>query len=210
MYNYEKEFFEAVQQTKLLGFNINIAKFNTQRYFSEVNISTLSKKINDQLDNIPNDKYPLGYKNFGIVNSIVANCGPFHYFTKKAIEKFCTCNVYLTLGYISFDNKDFFHKITRDDLNNALKTQNFPSQHHVWLTLESGEILDLTFGLTYRYINDQESIKEDLKTGVPLYPIMNHPTKLMHDMQYHPIAVGKEVLLKAGYQIELLSDILYS
>lgn len=209
MNNYEKEFFDAVEYTKILGFDINVIRFNTQRYFCEKTLFDLSEKIDNLLNKIPSNKYPLGYRNVGIVNSIVANCGPFHYFAKDAIEKYCGCNSYLTLGYISFDKKEFFHKITRDDLSKALQTKNFPNQHHIWLTLESGEIIDLTFGLTYRYINDQASIDEDLKLGVPIYPVANHPSELINGMQYHPIAIGKEPLIEAGYELEQLSKILY-
>jgi len=208
LYSYAKEFNNAVEYTNqysLLDFN----SFVDKRYFaSEESLRLLAQAVNKKLDEIPQNKYSPGMRSVGIAHSIIANCGPFHYFVKATIDNIFNCHTYLTLGYISFGKEQYFHKITRNDLVESFKTGIFPD-HHIWLTLDSGEILDLTFGLTYRYINTLKEFENDLKQGLPLYPIAKHPDELIENMQYHPIAIEKDILDKAGYNLEALVKLLY-
>lgn len=209
-YNFEKEFVNAVENTQNLGYQLDFLGFNHSRYFNNQDqVIDLFNKINNTLQKVAEIKYPPLMKDRGIALSIIANCGPFHHFIKPIVEDHFNCKAYITLGYISLDNDKYFHRIDLDVLKKALQEKQFPKQHHIWLTLESGEIFDLTFGITYRSVNDPDFDKE-LDDGVPLSPVMKHPSELVEGMQYHPIAVEEEIIASAGYSLDRLSDILYS
>lgn len=208
MYDYVEEFNKAIDYTKQHVF-VDFSGFSNNRYFtSNQSLARLSEALEKKLEEIPKEKYPPGMRSFGIAQSIIANCGPFHFYIKETIEQLYNCKTYLTLGYISLGKEKYYHKITNLELEESFKTKKFPD-HHIWLTLDSGELIDLTFGLTFRSINTPNEFEEDLKNGVPLYPIAKHPDFLTGDMQYHPIAVGDNILKKGGYNLDLLAKILY-
>jgi len=173
--------------------------------FSEKVVSTLmwlkdKKKIDGQPEFVP------------LALSIIANCGPFHNYMKPIIEQAFNCKSFLTLGYIKLsktEDEKTYHKFELTDIEESISSnKEFPHNHHIWLTLDSGEILDMTFLMSFRSVNDEEAFYQTVATeGLPLEFINKHYSQLTEGMEYKPLYVGEDVLNKAGYNLKILTEL---
>ena len=98
---------------------------------------------------------------------------------------------YLTIGSIIHKKYqyEFFPLESRDIVNMLTLESNGNKKIHVWITLPSLKIIDLTFLSSYVYLNN---IKDPL--GLPIY---NFPDNLP-DFKYIPKIVGEDFLYKIG------------
>jgi hypothetical protein len=81
-------------------------------------------------------------------------------------------------------------------LRNLLKSgiENYSLSLHAWLTLPSMEIIDFSLPTSYAVVNGYRAERG----GV----IANHADKLSGGMQYHPMLIGEEFLIKIGAMVE--------
>lgn len=213
-YNYDTEFQNAIENTINIGANLDNFTLTDKRYFkqdmtmfSDNIVKTLMwLKDKKKVDNKP-EFIPLAF-------SIIANCGPFHNYMKPIIEKVFNCKSYLTLGYIKLSKVEdkeekTYHKFEMSDIEESISlNKKFPHNHHIWLTLDSGEILDMTFLMTYRSVDDKEGFYKTVETeGLPLEFINKHYSELTEGMEYKPMYIGEDLLNKAGYNLKLLTNL---
>lgn len=206
--SYFNELNEAIEFSKEIGLKIpqKIVFDTNKRYFTKdgnIKLINLYTKIFQSKLKTKSDMamFALG---------MIANCSPFHYFMKKYIDKEFGCSSYLTVGYIMFntDGKTF-HKITQSDIENSLNNSQFPKDHHVWLTLDSGEILDMTFPITYQSINDKDFTSK-LEAGELEIGFNNrHVSEFLHSMSYKPVIIGDEFFTRIGFNLKDVSSGLY-
>ncbi|XPV67767.1 MAG: hypothetical protein ACNI25_10615 [Halarcobacter sp.] len=208
--SYFKELNEAIDFTDSMGLKLP-KKINfdyDKRYFTEEGNYKLIKVYNDifqsKLINV-SDMYEFAL-------GMIANCSPLHYFLKKYLDKELGCKSYFTIGYILFDDEkgNSYHKITQEIVKDCLNNSKFPKDHHVWLTLDSGEILDLTFPLTYSSIHDKNfnNSLEQGKIGISF--INRHINDFQHSMTYKPILIGENFFSKIGFDLEDISYVMYN
>jgi hypothetical protein len=212
-YNYDEEFQGAICNTKKTGVKIDGIKFKDKRYFKQ-DMSLFTEKIVSTLMWLRDRKKLAGQPEYlPLALSIIGNCGPFHNYMKPIIERAFDCKSFLTLGYIKLNAIDdeaekTFHKFGIEDIEKSItSSQPFPSNHHIWLTLDSGEILDMTFSMTYLSVNNKESFYKTVETkGLPLEFINKHYSELTDGMEYKPLFVGADILNKAGYNLKMLTS----
>lgn len=207
-YDYGREFEQAINNTKSLGVSIDAIKLDKNVYFSDK--SEPPAEIIEILHRLAKEKAQEGMPYYlPLALSIISNCGPFHFYMKPVIEKIFNCKTYITSGYIEIGESSF-HKFDLEQIKESLTTKRLPSNHHIWLTLDSGEILDMTFPITYFSINDNVNFMNNLQEGLPIGFINAHPSKFVGGMRYHPVIIGDEVLKQAGHDLEILAAIVVS
>lgn len=185
-----------------INFNFN------KRYFTDEGNNKLIKVYNE----IFQSKLKTIHDMYEFALGMIANCSPFHYFLKEYVENKLGCKSYFTIGYILFDNEDgkTFHKITQDNVEKCLNNSEFPKDHHVWLTLDSGEILDMTFPLTYSSINDK-NFNDNLEKGeIGISFINRHINDFKHSMTYKPVLIGDDFFNKIGFSLKDISEVIYN
>ncbi|AFL67910.1 hypothetical protein [Sulfurospirillum barnesii] len=212
IYNYDFEFQNAIENTIKVGVNIDNYEPTNKRYFTQ-NIGDFSNKIISTLLWLKEKKKIKGQPEFiPLLGAIIGNCGPFHNYMKPIIEQAFNCKSFLTLGYIKLTYNDMeettYHKFELTDIERSINSNGiFSHNHHIWLTLDSGEILDMTFLMTYKSINDKNFYKTVVNEGIPFEFVTRHYSELPKGMEYKPMFVGDEVLNKAGYNIKSLTNI---
>jgi hypothetical protein len=204
-YNYEEEFAKATKNTVLLGYESIEQGFKSKRYFDH-DIEDFIKDLQKNLLWLADKKKEEGKPYFlPLVASMIGNCGPFHFYIKPIIEKILQCKSYITVGYVYYGSR-IFHEIQLSQIEEAITNKIFPFNHHIWLTLDSGEILDITFPMTYNSIMDNEKFVFHVNNNeLPLEFKNIHPSKFPDWIRYHPIAVGEDILKAAGHDLNVLA-----
>jgi hypothetical protein len=147
------------------------------------------------------DGFPYYY---GLVLAMRAHCSPFHNFIKPFIEQILGCKSYLTTGYIIDPTGFERHKFTVEDASDCLNKRVSTLSHHTWLTLDSKEIIDMTFPISSQYLNKDEKLIEDLANGtLELTFIAKHPNSLFKETntKYIPTLVGNDFFDKANFNL---------
>ncbi len=129
------------------------------------------------------------YLEFGVLDKsdLYARCIEFCLRLKPVAEKVFNCKAYYTIGYVVLNGHEVF-KSSESELK-ALIDNGFDGETvniHVWLTLDSGEILDFTFSTTYAVLHGFPSME-----GLTL---AKHPGDLVDGMRYVPMLVGESVV----------------
>ena len=191
-----------MHSNKLIGENIDFGSFKNIKYF-EKDYNLFLEEFKKVLIHIGQTK-DLSLPRFQpLADMSNGNCGPFHNYFKHSVETILNCKSYLTIGYMISKEDHVFHGVSIEDIYNAYATKNFPSSHHVWLTLDSGEIFDMTFKATYTAVNNYEKLYADLLYGkIPIYPLAGNPIDFIDEKKYYPIAVGSERMKECGYKLE--------
>lgn len=208
--SYIKEFNQAINFARDMDLQApkNVTFDMNKRYFTEQGNAKLLKLYDNIFQSKLNTR--LDMKLFAL--GMIANCSPFHYFLKKHIDKQLGCISYLTVGYILFDDENgkTYHKITTNDIKESLANSKLPKDHHVWLTLDSGEILDMTFSISFQSIND-EDFNSKLESGeLEINFINRHIDDFKHSMTYKPVIIGSDFFSKIGWDLEAVSYGMYN
>ena len=118
---------------------------------------------------------------------------------KPIVDKLLNTNAVLTTGYVKVANDahevEEFGKFTQADAALALKEGKLPEKLHAWLTLDSGEILDLAFMTIYGLIYNEDSLLGSI--------LANKPENLSGGMEYHPIFVGDAIYSTCGFDFRI-------
>lgn len=123
-----------------------------------------------------------GEKEFS-VDEIGLRCAPVHVALKPVVEEVLGCMSLLTLGAVQYGDDIFFSPTTTDIDALALS-----GGYHVWLTLPSCEIIDLT-------LTSALYLKKGLDRSAAGVPLMMH-AESQPRMRWSPFLVGDDVLAR--------------
>lgn len=219
MYNYKKEFENALINTQELGLTpISFEESTNEKIFDIKDEESLCKtmySISEVMsDRLITNLY-IGTKE-SMITSLMSNCTPFHYKIKPYLEDLFQQKLYYTTGYINFvDDYNIetrsFHKLTISQYEDCIKNKKLHSNHHVWLTTENYEVIDLTFGLTLMYLQPEEfyTTINDPRFEPWMAMITRHYKDLSGGMQYHPMIIGEEFYFKSGFDLNSISEAMY-
>lgn len=177
-YSYQKEFQEALKRTGELGFTIPQWQFTDRILKSNDSIKKVSNTFNNFLRS-----QQMSYEDLS------GQCIFVHTETSKLIATEIDCDSLITIGWFydetinescyEFTTKEFEYFVK----NKPQILQGFDV--HVWITLDSGEIIDFTLLTTIGKINGK------FPAGATL---MCKPEEPECFIKYHPMLVGREVI----------------
>ncbi len=146
------------------------------RYISQKPLMTLFKKVYESA------------RSRGI--KLAGSCTTIHWNTVDEISKALNCKAYFTVGYVVDAGNEYF-KFTYEDVQEWLKPGQCSKKIklHAWLTLDSMEIVDFTFGSTRADMNP--SLKHLDKTLVAL-----SPEEQDENFHYIPMVVKDDFLIR--------------
>lgn len=180
-YSYQEEFQEALERTKKLGFTVPAWRFENRILWSKNSIEKISCLLIEFLQYYG--------KNFEYLSD---QCIAVHSIIITQITQVLNCNALVTIGWFYDQNiNDSLYEFTEEDFKSWMKNdlQAFKgSDVHVWITLDSGEVLDLTLLTTIGKIN---------KMFEPGSILMARPEEPECFIKYHPMVIGKEAIYKA-------------
>lgn len=182
---YENFFKEAISRTRKLGLSLPAIKLRKgQRY-------TVQEFVNGGLQQ-------LVYDTFGPLapSEIAAGCVRMHANLLKPIESALGCKAYLTIGSV-FESDHSYYDLSDQKIGDILFngiTSTFP--FHCWITLDTLEIIDVSFATSYGVVNGQE---QDIGRCLALHPssMKDSGIKLI----YKPMLVGEAFLKTVGFDL---------
>ena len=134
---------------------------------------------------------------FGLIdsNELLGNCFAVNYTFFDIIKKCLGCEIYYTIGWIQYDDKQVFYtqesELKRYAELGLAGLSSLKLNLHAWLTLPTMEIIDTTFQTTLGKILNKPEMIGGIITG--------NPTELSNrKLQYHPQIIGAEYLRKVG------------
>jgi len=181
MEDYKKMFIDAIKRTENHKLELDPPLIDMFEQYIQVGVY-------DDITVLLNSEYPDYEK--GV---LAFNCHRVSYFMKPILEKYFDTELYLTIGYISNGESTYF-PISESQITNLLIEKPKEVQEtipfHVWLTLPSLEIIDLTFG---------QSFAEKSTEDIPMNQfLLRHPDQIYGSMKYHPMIIGEGFLKSIG------------
>jgi len=134
--SYEKKFELALSKTLEIFGEAESVSFNlNNRYISEKPLMELFKKVCESA------------KSKGI--KLAGNCTTIHWNAVDELSEKLNCKVYFTVGYVVDAGHEYF-KFTYEDVKEWIHSGQHSKKVmlHAWLTLDSMEIIDFTYGST--------------------------------------------------------------
>lgn len=181
MKGYKNLFIDAIKRTAIHKLELDTPLIDTLEQYIQVGVY-------EDITLLLNSEYPEFEK--GI---LAFNCHKVSYSMKPILEKYFETELYLTIGYVSAGETTFF-EVNESQITNLLIQKPKEVQEtipfHVWLTLPSMEIIDLTFG---------QSFAKKSTEDIPMNQfLLRHPDQLSGSMQYHPMIIGEDFLKSVG------------
>jgi hypothetical protein len=177
-YSYQKEFQEALQITEKLGFFIPTWKFKERLLYSNNSIKKVSDTLNYFLIN-----HEMCYED------LASQCIFIHNGTFELVAREIDCNSIVTIGWFYDETiHESMYEFTEEEFKNfTIKKPGISKgfDAHVWITLDSGEIIDFTLLTTIGKINGSYP---------PGSTIMCRPEDC--PIKYHPMVVGRDAILQ--------------
>ena len=121
---------------------------------------------------------------------MVGGCLHVSYFMRDIVEQIAGMRAFLTVGAVTFLEKEMF-RFTDEQMENWLQ-RGIPQgveDLHAWLTLESMEIVDLTYFVTLATVVPN--------LGVEPMPILASPAVLV-GVQHTPLVVADDIVSRLG------------
>ena len=180
-YSYQKEFQEALIRTDKLCFIIPKWTFKDRLLQSNDSIRKISNTLNDFLKG-----QKMSYED------LAGQCMFVHTETSELIANKIDCNSLITIGWL-YDEiiNESLYEFTEEEFKYFIseKPQMLRGfDVHVWITLDSGEMIDFTLLTTIGKINGRFA---------PGTTLMCRPEEPECFIKYHPMVVGREAVLKA-------------
>lgn len=132
-------------------------------------------------------------------DDFVGQCLKSHIIFQPYIEKLIGRPVTFTVGFIEGDTQNYF-EFSEDDVRKWISDgiHQEDTRLHSWLTLPSGEILDLAFMPTFAKIN---------KMDIPRGSMIADYSCNLNGMEYIPMYLGLGFLKKIGaLKVELIYE----
>lgn len=197
MITYKKELVEAINRSKNSGLIV-------QEFIYDKNESLILSienqiKLNELLHHYVYSKN---------IEAIANQCFFWNFHLQQAIEELLRCDSILTVGYVDFKNRSAFITSTEEILT-WLNVKYDTLQHrniHVWLTLPTFEIIDITLVSSFLKINNEIfGEKIDFRNCFMFLPEENAGSNIpVHRPQF----VGMDFFYKTGISKDYDFDIL--
>lgn len=177
---YLNDFKEALQRNVRLGLESPYFSHQDTRY----------------LDDDFNAKFPhLILDTFGMLEpkDLTARCIPIHDQLQNVLKVKLGILSYFTIGYITLNGEKVYYQ-TEKSLKQLLSAgiDLCSVNLHVWLTLPSMEIIDMTFPTSYGVVKNKRELLGQVVT--------KHYSELTADMSYHPMIIGTEYIEKIAWK----------
>ncbi len=189
MQSYSEEFQTALEFSKERGIFSADYQSNTTTYIAEWLMYELGPKIAEYFTQDSFTRF-MG----GAQNSV-----RLHHLFKPVIDELLKVDSVVTTGYVRVPNDaneiEEFGKMTQADAALALKSAEAPEKIHTWITLPSGEIIDIAFMTLYGILYNEESLIGNI--------VAKHPKDLTGGMEYHPIFIGEGFYEKCGFDFNI-------
>ena len=172
-YDYTQEFQDALSRSSELGLIVPQVTFPSARFYSDEKFNLLLDRIHKQLVN-QDGTFNLAFQ-----------CLTLNLNIRSAVESVFGCGAHLTFGYIQECEDKYFefsYSKVEDWLSNG--TYKKEVELHAWLTLDSMEIIDLTWPTTRAKI-----LKSQYGIGAS---VTRHPDEFEEGLEYHPMIVGHD------------------
>lgn len=180
MYSYAEEFRDAIIFTKEIGCNTPDFLFRDELYCNPESINEIGRLLENELA-----------KNRLKIENLVTQCLRTNILIVKKLSNLLRCKAIVTTGYVTVKSEDEdLYRFSREELKNWIKP-DFTADRvnaHAWITLQSGEVVELTLLTSIAVIKGCEG-KGAFFCGRPEDPGIS--------IEYHPIAVGTDVIQKA-------------
>jgi hypothetical protein len=201
--DYEKEFLEALNFSKK-ELNVKIPfKFSQKKILSDNASLEISNAIFKEYGDI-------NFKEFFSANCATVNCLMFDF-----LKKFCGHDIYYTIGYLADkvkknkngeklllfnEDKKKIVEYIKGDLVRIGNPEDFKMNIHVWVTLPSMEIIDLTLSTSL------SNIPHFYGKEKPGRIIAGYPWNKNNDFEYHPqVIVPSNKILNLAYTINSIN-----
>lgn len=145
------------------------------------------------------------------LSKIKGHCISIHLQMAEVIEKELNTKPVITIGYVNCFGIDMFkfNDIGKDALRHNPDKDQTKIGIHTWLTLPSLEIVDFTFLADLHYTNADENKKQLLRKATSFDYNFGNADHLKENegIIYHPVYVGKNVLMKNVVKKDSLNKI---
>jgi hypothetical protein len=184
---YKSEFLEAGARAKRLGYDPG--NISSSYFYKKFLVGRTLDSFVALLPKVFREMNP---------QMVAGNCGNISLALQNYIEDELHLKSYFTLGYFKLNGKSSF-EFTEDDLKQWIQSgvpDFFNINIHVWLTLESLEIIDATIATS---IGIACNIPDAIG-GI----IHELPSDLKGDLSFHPVIIGAEILTDIGAAIQFI------
>jgi len=161
---------KAIDSTRAIGFKVPDFRIEEKPLLTEHLVESLYRRMADSF----------GEKEFS-VEEIGLRCAPTHVALKPVVEEVVGCVTLLTLGAVQYGDDIYFSPTTTEIDALALS-----GGYHVWLTLPSCEVIDLT-------LTSALYLKKGLARSAAGVPLMIHAESRPR-MRWSPLLVGDDIL----------------
>lgn len=161
---------KAIRSTRAIGFAVPDFAIEEETLLTSPVLERLHQRVGEYVEN-----------NQLTVESVGLRCAPINLELKPAIDEALGCSTLLTLGAAQFGDDVFFMPPSMD-IGALAQTGNY----HVWLTLPSREVIDLT-------LTSSLYLKKRLDPSMAGMPLMMHP-EANPKMRWSPLLVGNGVI----------------
>ena len=175
---YKKEFIAAQERSANFGIALQPLDFSQKKFLTD----EVFPKFVNVLQNY--------FLRFSHYREVAHNCLNINLDLHKILNDELHLRNHFTLGYID-DGTQTHYEFSEEDLNVWIENgipDPYNANLHAWLTLDSLEIIDPTFGTTMAVRSGDESY-----VGKILHRL---PSEFADGLKYHPMAVGFDILLK--------------
>ena len=122
-----------------------------------------------------------------------------HHLFRPIIDDLLNVKSVMTTGYVKVANDakevEEFGYIEPDAIESALKEKMVPEKIHTWITLPSGEIIDLAFMTIYASLYHEESLIGNI--------VAKDPAELTGGMVYAPQVLGEAFYEKCHFDFTI-------
>lgn len=161
---------KAIESTRAIGFAVPDFSTALESLLVAPVVERLYQQVTEHIEN-----------NQLTVEKVGLRCAPVHMALKPVIDEALGYSTLLTLGSVQFGD-DVFFMPTSMDIDALAQVGNY----HVWLTLPSCEVIDLT-------LTSALYLKKRLEPSMAGMPLMMRP-EANPKMRWSPLLVGNGVV----------------
>ncbi|STQ90032.1 hypothetical protein [Iodobacter fluviatilis] len=184
--DYHLAFIEARERTINFGLEVDSISFKKQTFLSDMeSASKLAQALSE-----------FYFENKIRADDVAGQCWRINIFIKIFLEEYFGVPLVLTIGYIEDYPNNVYYKMTEAEIAELLNSPeghngNYAANLHVWLTLPSMEILDVSFMTSFGKVNNKPEL-----LGTVVY---GPPEKLSTpNFNYKPMVLGEHFINRVG------------
>ena len=189
MQNYNELFSDAISLSKKLGLEVEEISLGGKPLVAEWLMYELGPKIAEH------------FTREGFIKLLGTPHGSIrlHHLFKPIIDELLNVKSVITTGYVKVENDakelEEFGNTPKKAFEKALQDKELPEKLHNWITLPSGEIIDLAFMTIYGSLYHEESLMGNL--------LAKSPKDLTGGMEFCPQLVGEAFYEKCGFDFKI-------